>query len=520
MPPSPRLPLPLRLPLLVGLLLFLALLPGLAASQAPRQFTPWLEYQGDRASTGRSTVRGIANQPVVLWSRTVTFFPGEMGDGFALTEDGRVYVAAGGGIHALQAPEGLPLWSQTQLRRTQATPAIGPDGRLYIGSGDAFYVIRPDGTPEASVSPLSANFTFRSSATIGADGTIYVVHDALWAFEPTGEPKWVTPYGDFAQADPVIGPDGTIYGTAGLYTIAVNPDGTIRWALITGSGASSPSIGADGTLYVGNDQGEVFAITPEGTIVWRFQTDASPHAFSGAVPASPTIAEDGTIYVANSASLLASFPRAFLYALNPDGSLQWKYEIPGRGGDGRTGMNASVVLDRDGNLYGCALNGSCYSWTPEGKLRWEHVLARGQWIETTPLLVADGVIWVLSPNGAVYALGDPAAPILRTEPAALALRPCRNAAPFTATVAIDPGAPDVAWQASFTAELAGVSLPTPSGTGSAMLTIRVDPRVASSQTTFLRIHTTDSRVLNDTQLVPVTIAIGCPIYLPTFGAAE
>ena len=53
-----------------------------------------------------------------------------------------------------------------------------------------------------------------------------------------------------------------------------------------------PAIGADGTIYLGSDDGYVYALLADGSLQWRFQTD-------GKVRASPAIAEDGTLYIAS-----------------------------------------------------------------------------------------------------------------------------------------------------------------------------------------------------------------------------
>ena len=54
---------------------------------------------------------------------------------------------------------------------------------------------------------------------------------------------------------------------------------------------SSPAIGSDGTIYVGSDYDDLYAINPDGSIKWEF------NAGRGRVDSSPTIGSDGTIYV-------------------------------------------------------------------------------------------------------------------------------------------------------------------------------------------------------------------------------
>jgi len=67
-----------------------------------------------------------------------------------------------------------------------------------------------------------------------------------------GSEKWAFTIKGYTVSSPAIGADGTIYvgyggtGIADLY--AINPDGTEKWAFITGELLTSPAIGADGTI--------------------------------------------------------------------------------------------------------------------------------------------------------------------------------------------------------------------------------------------------------------------------------
>ena len=68
---------------------------------------------------------------------------------------------------------------------------------------------------------------------------------------------------------------------------------------------------AHNVIYVGSDDYYLHALNPDGSLKWKYQTGSI-------VNSSPAVAPDGTIYVGSS--------DYYLYALNPDGSLKWKYQ--------------------------------------------------------------------------------------------------------------------------------------------------------------------------------------------------
>lgn len=112
----------------------------------------------------------------------------------------------------------------------------------------------------------------------------------------SGTPNWkFSPDGVRRLLPPVIGADGTIYlGGTGLnpnsrhmspveYLYAVGPDGKLKWTFGDFMSPSMdesfcPSIGTDGTIYVGNSEyqsnhiaaGHLYAINPNGTLKWKF----------------------------------------------------------------------------------------------------------------------------------------------------------------------------------------------------------------------------------------------------------
>jgi outer membrane protein assembly factor BamB len=122
-------------------------------------------------------------------------------------------------------------------------------------------------SPGAGLPPDDADsMHYRSGITspaIGPDGTIYVGHaDGLFALNPqTGKVKWGVGMAAVVSS-PAVGADGTVYvGSADGALRAIAPDGKEQWRVNTGGQLnSSPAIGADGTVYVMSDDGSLYAV--------------------------------------------------------------------------------------------------------------------------------------------------------------------------------------------------------------------------------------------------------------------
>jgi hypothetical protein len=168
-------------------------------------------------------------------------------------------------------------------------------------------------------------------------------------------------------------------GDGGLY--ALNPNGTLKWYYQTGDWIdSSPAIGADGTVYVGSGDHNLYALNPNGTLKWLYQTGAS-------VESSPAIGADGTVYVGSE--------NGGLYALNPNGTLKWSFQT----GDW---IYSSPAISADGMVYVGSENGGLYALNPNGTLKWYY--QTGDWIDSSPAIGADGTVYVGSMDGNLYAI--------------------------------------------------------------------------------------------------------------------
>ena len=195
-----------------------------------------------------------------------------------------------------------------------SSPAITKDDIIYFGSKDHKLYSITDNGDDYTINwehPFGVFFDGHladASPAIGEDGTIYIGTDpygaanhdpvpidtSFWAVNPDGSRKWAFATNDGVETSPGIGPDGTIYfGSYDSTVYAVTDAGTegiLKWSYKTGGAVdASPSIGADGTIYIGSRDSTLYAFNPDGSIRWTYKA-------GGGIESSVTIAGDGTIY--------------------------------------------------------------------------------------------------------------------------------------------------------------------------------------------------------------------------------
>jgi outer membrane protein assembly factor BamB len=196
--------------------------------------------------------------------------------------------------------------------------------------------------------------------------------------------RWVTAAGmtDRVEASPVIGLNGMIYiGADDGKLYAINgATGDIHWAVTvqTQGVDSSAAIGVDGTIYVGAGESVVALDPATGAEKWRFAT-------TGDVESSPTLGSDGTLYV--------GADDARVYALDSrSGSLKWYFTFPDE-----SVTDSSPALGADGTVYIGSDKGTLYALDGQsGNLKW-YFVAVGE-ISGAPALSAAGTVYLSALN--------------------------------------------------------------------------------------------------------------------------
>jgi hypothetical protein len=151
-----------------------------------------------------------------------------------------------------------------------------------------------------------------------------------WRFQVSGQ---------YVLSRPAVGPDGGVVvasSTGDVYSLTA--EGALRWVVPSLGSYGGPSIGADGTTYVGSGS-TITAIAPNGSIRWTY---TEPSSGQGVI-AGPTVGPDGNIYVISDYGGLGAF------ALSPAGQLLWSN--PGNPTFTERGQLGAEIVFGSGRLY-------------------------------------------------------------------------------------------------------------------------------------------------------------------------
>jgi outer membrane protein assembly factor BamB len=274
---------------------------------------------------------------------------GDMGESApALSIDGNtVYITdSRNHIYAVNSTNGAQLWSffwpsDFQPFANQYV-AVGFDGTVFaIGTDQHAFILALNPTNGAVIwqitnGPLvNLDVAGDWGPVIGGDGTLYVpsqgLYDSfvgrpchLWALNPTnGATKWIWtnnvsphPAGQPSAftSSLSVGPDGTVYGVVDAdvsdpptgILVAIS-NGKTKWNFSLQSDVardpSTPAIAADGTLYIGSLDWNLYALnSANGSILW---TNMAPFGELG--NSSPIIGPDGVVYICDNGGDLYAF---------------------------------------------------------------------------------------------------------------------------------------------------------------------------------------------------------------------
>lgn len=292
-----------------------------------------------------------------------------------------------------------------------SSPAVGSDGTVYIGNENGrFYAFTTNGTAKWAFPETLTQDPFATSAAIDGN-TIYIAGEDgyLRKLQDNGTgyaELWNYYIGNDINASPVITPDGSVVVVDDSgYVNCLNSSGGLSWRYLLNTGVvSSPAVDGNGNVYVGTDQGDLIALSAQGALLWTYHV---PTQYND-INSSPVIDQDGNVYF--------GCENGRLYKLNSNGQLAWEYDF----GTG-VSISSTPLLTADGVIYIAAtvdtVTEKLWAINLDGNLRWELPLQasgvqrrggqpRRLAIDLFPSPVVDqyGIVYIATPSGYVYAI--------------------------------------------------------------------------------------------------------------------
>jgi outer membrane protein assembly factor BamB len=288
-------------------------------------------------------------------------------------------------------------WSFNLDAKTDSSPAIGPDGTIYVGDFKGkFLALNPEGSRKWEFSTghgWNLGVEIKSSPAIGADGTIYFgCRDNLfYALRPDGKQKWAFKTGAWVDSSPAVAGDGSVcFGSWDHNFYCLDQQGSEKWRFQTGGAIdSSPAIGDDGVIYFGSHDKKFYALAPDGRKKWEF-------AAGGQIISSPAVcssakAGETSAPPANSCVYFTSV-NGWFYALNLDGRLRWRLHTGGC-------TQSSPVIGPQGTIY-VGVNRELWAISADGKKLWAHPTDLP--VEAAPLVLSDDSVCFVSHGGWLF----------------------------------------------------------------------------------------------------------------------
>ncbi|HEX8967294.1 MAG TPA: PQQ-binding-like beta-propeller repeat protein, partial [Chloroflexota bacterium] len=217
------------------------------------------------------------------------------------------------------------------------SPALGPDGTVYVAS---------------------------------MDGKLYAVAPPLDPGPDTASIRWTFRFAEYPGSRPPVVSHSPPAGADGI-----------------GSGAS-PTIAPDGSIYIGANNSNLYAIAPDGRLEWMFEAERE---IAGIWSTAALSADNATLYFGAN--------RGGIYAISrQDGSLRWQHPIEGS-------VYSSVAVDGGGTVYSASTLGHVLALDgATGRLLFDLDAHAPIW--TAPAIRPDGSIVVADRGGRVMLLGD------------------------------------------------------------------------------------------------------------------
>jgi outer membrane protein assembly factor BamB len=342
-------------------------------------------------------------------------------------------------LYAYDISNGLQLWNKTvnniisdtaidgnNIYVTSSSVTLPSETKFMIfnSSNGAFIWSYTVNSLGLIVAPSTPTVDANNNVYFGYNNNLYSINAATRKF------NWKYPAGGAIRGMPIISNNQHIYFGANdgfIYDLSGNGQNTLTQPVVpmymlnpqhTGIssyygptttpikqwsnnfGATnlyvSPSIGigSDDTLYIGSNDGYVYAFNPDGSTKWSLRVNSTENGIytsPQSIYTTPAIGQNGTIYIGSNEGLL--------YAVNPNGTLKWSYNVG-------YPLQSSPIIDNNGFIYFGAGQSVFSLGDAEGKYytRWLRQFDTSANLNSSPALGQNGYLYFGSDDGYLYAV--------------------------------------------------------------------------------------------------------------------
>ncbi|MCS7258853.1 MAG: PQQ-binding-like beta-propeller repeat protein [candidate division WOR-3 bacterium] len=308
----------------------------------------------------------------------------------AIGKNNELYCTTEDGILYCILPTGDVKWQLSLKAPLYPAPVIGNSLLYIVSTSGVVYGIDFSGKiiwtyeiPSSIYSSIA--LTSKENLVFGCDdGNLYCLSN-------NGKYLWKFSTGDEIAGSPVIDENDIIYcASDAIY--AIDSKGRQVWKFSPPEEDDayffgSPSIGPDGTIYLGATNGFIYAITKKGRLKWKIPTPEED-----AIRTAIVIDRNNTLYVGDEGGIF--------YIKRQGEEIKQLYETDYY-------IFGSGAIDSLGNIYFVSDDGYLYALRSDGKLLYKWQIAEDSkelMYSPSPIIADDGTIYIGSWEGQLYAL--------------------------------------------------------------------------------------------------------------------